>query len=70
MEALYGLKSSDATKRSKLVETLDSFRYKLTESDPNIWMNRAVISWGEEYYASMMIYADDFFVYNLIPQQT
>ena len=57
--ALYGLKSSGAAWRAKLAETLDSLGYKPTQSDPDVWLKKAVKPNGDEYYKYMLVYVDD-----------
>ena len=48
-KALYGLKSSGATFRAHLAETLDSIGFKSSLADPNVWMRPATKASGEKY---------------------
>ena len=57
--ALYGLKSSGAAWQAKLAETLDSLGYKPTQSDPDVWLKKAVKPNGDEYYKYILVYVDD-----------
>ena len=59
VRALYGLKSSGTAWRAKLADILDNMGYVPYESDPDIWMERAVKPSGGEYWTYMLIYVDD-----------
>ena len=39
--ALYGLKSSGATWRSTLAQTMEALGYRPTQADPDVWIRRA-----------------------------
>ena len=57
--ALYELKSSGATWRSKLAETLMSLGYKSSEEDAYIWTNQEFKPNEDLYYKYMICYVDD-----------
>ena len=58
--ALYGLKISGYTWRSKLVETLMSLGYKLSEADADLWMKKEFNPNVDPYYKYMIYYVDYF----------
>ena len=57
--ALYGLKSSSASFRYYLLQTLHELGYTPTESDPDVWLRKAVKSDGFQYYEMVLCYVDD-----------
>ena len=57
--ALYGLKTSSASFRSYLAETLYELGYTPTKSDPDVWLLRAVKADGFQYYEMVLCYVDD-----------
>ncbi len=57
--ALYGLKSSGASWRSKFADSLRSMGYKPAESDPDVWLKRDQKENGEPYYKYILVYVDD-----------
>ena len=57
--ALYGLKSSGASWRTKIAETLMSLGYKSSEEDADVWMKRYFKPNGDPYYKYMLCYVDD-----------
>ena len=48
--ALYGLKSSGATWRAKIAETLMLLGYKSSEEDADVWMKHDFNPNGDPYY--------------------
>ena len=59
IRALYGLKSSGAAFRAHLAEKLDGIGFRLSFSDPDVWMRPATKADGEEYYEYILVYIDD-----------
>jgi hypothetical protein len=59
VRALYGLKSSGAAWRARFAETLRELGYRPSESDPDVWLKRAVKPDGFLYYKYMLVYVDD-----------
>ena len=68
--ALYGLKSSGAAFRAKLVSLLNDIGYTPSKSDPDIWMIPAIKSDGTEYYKYSLVYVDDVLVISCVPMKT
>ena len=58
-KALYGLKSSGATFRAHLMETLYDIGFVPTLADPDVWQRPAVKEDGFEYYEYVLCYVDD-----------
>ena len=58
-KALYGLKSSGATFRAHLAETLYDIRFVPTRADPDVWHRLAVKEDGFEYYEYVLCNVDD-----------
>ena len=67
--ALYELKSSGASWRAKLAETLMSLGYKSYESDADIWMKRDFNPNEDLYYEYIMCYVDDFLHISFNPKE-
>ena len=57
--ALYRLKTSSASLRSYLEETLYELGYGPTKADPDIWLRKAVKADGLQYYDMVLCYVDD-----------
>ena len=57
--ALYGLKSSGAAFRAKLVGVLHDLRYMSTKADPDVWIKPSVKPDGSECYQIVLCYVDD-----------
>ena len=57
--ALYGLKSSGASWRAKLSETLMSLGYKSSEADADVWTKRNFKPNVYPYYKYMLCCVDD-----------
>ena len=57
--ALYGLKSSGATWRGEIAETLMSLGYKLSEADADVWIKQDFKTNGDLYFKYMRCYIDD-----------
>ena len=58
-KALYGLKSSGATFRAHLAETLYDIGFVPTRADPDVWCRPAMKEDGCEYYEYVLCYVDD-----------
>ena len=63
VRALYGLKSSGASWRDILAETLgkDTLGYTSTSVDNDVWIKREVLPDRREYYSMLLVYIDDIF---------
>ena len=57
--ALYGLKSSGASWRAMLAQTLSDLGYKSTKADPDVWIRPQTKPNGFEYYEMILVYVDD-----------
>ena len=57
--ALYGLKTSSASFRSYLADTLYELGYTPTKADPDVWLRKAVKSDEFQYYEMVLCYVDD-----------
>ena len=57
--ALYGLKTSSASFRYYLAETLYELGYTTTKAEPSVWLQKAVKSDGFQYYEMVLCYVDD-----------
>jgi hypothetical protein len=66
-KALYGLKSSGATFRALLSETLLGMCYTPTRADPDVYLWAAVKPDGFEYYKMVLCYVDDILVISHTP---
>ena len=58
--ALYGIKSSGASWRTKIVETLMWIGYKSSKEDAYVWMKRYFKPNGDPYYKYTLCYIDNF----------
>ena len=58
-KAFYGLKSSGATFRAHLAETLYDIGFVPTQTDPDVWRRPAVKEDGFKYYEYVLCYVDD-----------
>ncbi len=58
-KALYGLKSSGASWRNMISQTMHDAGYRNTFADPDVWRRRAVKSDGTHYYELILVYVDD-----------
>ena len=58
-KALYGLRSSGATFRAHLAETLYDIGFVLTQANPDVWRWPAVKEDGFEYYEYVLCYVDN-----------
>ena len=56
---LYGLKSSGAVFRAFLAETLYNIGFKISITDPDVWMRSATKPTGEKYSEYILCYMDD-----------
>ena len=61
VRALYGLKSSGASFRALLAETLYDIGYTPSKADSDVWLRPAVKLDGFEYYEMILCYVDDVF---------
>ena len=59
VRALYGLKSSGASFRSMLANTLWNLSYRPTYADPDVWLKPATKANGFKYYEMVLTYVDD-----------
>ena len=57
--AFYGLKTSSASFRSYLAETLCELGYTPTKADPDFWLWKAVKADGFQYYEMVLCFVDD-----------
>ena len=68
--ALYGLKSSGTSFRSKLAAVLHDLSYLSLKADPDVWIRPAVRPDGSEYYEMALCYVDDVLVIAAEPMKT
>ena len=59
VRALYGLKSSGASWRAMLAQSLTDMGYVSTRADPDVWIRPAFKPDGTEYYEMVLVYVDD-----------
>ena len=59
VRALYGLKSSGASWRVMLAQSLTDIGYMSTRADPDMWIRPAFKPEGFEYYEMVSVYVDD-----------
>jgi hypothetical protein len=59
VRALYGLKSSGASWRAMLAQSLTEIGYASTRADPDVWIRAAFKPDGTEYYEMVLVYVDD-----------
>jgi hypothetical protein len=55
VRALYGLKSSGASWRAMLAQSLTKMEYKSTRADPDMWIRPAFKPDGTEYYEMVLV---------------
>ena len=67
---LYGLKTSSASLRSYLAETLYELTYTSTKADPDVWLRKAVKADGFQYYEMVLCYVDDVLCISDDPMKT
>ena len=67
--ALYGLKSSGAAFRSKLLVVLRDIGYLSTKGDPNLWIRPVVKPYGTEYHKMVLCYVDDILAISATPMK-
>lgn len=58
-KALYGLRSSGASFRSMLAETIWTSGYRPSKADPDVWLRPATKVNGFRYYEMVLCYVDD-----------
>ena len=59
VRALYGLKTSGASWRKHLAETLKVIGFRECLADPDVWFRPATKQGGGEYYEYVLVYTDD-----------
>jgi hypothetical protein len=59
IRALYGLKSSGASWRSMLSQSLRDMGFENSIADPDVWRRSATTETGKEYYELLLVYVDD-----------
>jgi hypothetical protein len=69
-KALYGLKSSGASWRNMISQTMKDAGYQNTYADPDVWRRRAVKKDGTHYYELVLVYVDDIMSISECPQKT
>eukprot|EP00978_Attheya_sp_CCMP212_P005771 scaffold12886_cov57-Attheya_sp.AAC.3 len=69
-KALYGLKSSGASWRNVISQTMLDAGYENTYADPDVWRRRAVKDDGTHYYELILVYVYDIMSISQIPQKT
>ena len=57
--ALYGLRSSGASFRAMLADTIWKMQYWPSKADPDVWLQPAVTPDGQKYYEMILCYVDD-----------
>lgn len=68
--ALYGLKSSGASWRSTLVDTLRNMGFEDTRADPDVWRRSRSKLDGTLYYELVLVYVDDILCVGHDPNET
>ena len=68
--ALYGLKSSGASWRSLLSETIRDLGYEPTQADHDAWRRPATRPDDSPYYELLLVYVDDILCVSLEPMHT
>ena len=66
-KALYGLKSSSASFRTMLANTIRDLGYVPSLADGDVWLKPAVKPNGDEYYEMILCYSDDVLAISLDP---
>ena len=69
-KALYGLKTSGASWRSKISETLVNLGYTNTIADPDVWRRPGKDNNGNEFYELVLVYVDDLLCVSNKPSDT
>ena len=57
--ALYGLRSSGASFRAMLADTIWKMQYRPSKADPDVWLRPAAIPDRRKYYKMILCYVDD-----------
>ena len=57
--ALYGMKSSGRDFRNHLRDCMEHLGYTSCLADPDLWLRRAKMDSGEDYYEYVLLYVDD-----------
>jgi hypothetical protein len=68
--ALYGLKSSGASWRAMLAQTLRDIGFEDTRADPDVWRRLATREDGTDYYELLLVYVDDILLVSHAPRPT
>ena len=63
--ALYGLKTSSASFRYYLAETLYELGYTPTKADPDVWLQKSVISDEFQYYEIFYVMSMMYFIFQM-----
>ena len=58
-KALYGLRSSGASFRAMLADTIWNMQYRPSKADPDVWLRPAITPDGRKYYEMILCYVDD-----------
>jgi len=69
VRALYGLKSSGAAFRSKLLADLREMGYRSSKSDADVYMKPRSTPSGESYWEYVLCYVDDILVISQYPEE-
>ena len=70
VRALYGLKSSGASWRATLAQTLSDMGFKSSVADPDVWRRESKKEDGTEYYELLLVYVDDILLVSHAPRST
>ena len=65
VRALYGLKSSGASWRNHLAETISSMNFESSLGDQDVWMQAAMKGNGDMYYKYLLCYVDNILIISL-----
>ena len=68
VRALYGLKSSGASWRKVLAQSLTDLGYVSSKADPDLWIKPRVKPNGDEYYSMVLVYVDDVMHFDHLPE--
>ena len=58
-KALYGLRSSGASFRAMLADTIWAMQFRPSKADPDVWLRPAVMPDGRAYYEMILCCVDD-----------
>ena len=57
--ALYRLKSAGALWQVELAQLLRDLRYESMKADADVWIHKALVDMGHEYYEMLFVYVND-----------